>query len=112
MDVQLKIFVGSMLLFVIGFIFSFLYVYLYSWKLSFYVKKNKYDRWRELSTIGPFGPGLANPFKGWRYIYGEVDNEDEIILRYKDKIKAGFRLSFFMAVAMFVNALMVFYLAT
>lgn len=60
-----------------------------------YLKENKYERWRELSTIdtpfGKIGPGGGDSFKTMRYINNDLDNEDENILRFKDKAKIGMR---------------------
>ncbi|MBI4684008.1 MAG: hypothetical protein HY755_02290 [Nitrospirae bacterium] len=74
---------GIMVFAVVAFL-SGLYVIAKSTQLSLYLKKNRYERWRE------FGLGF-NSFKALRYIKSDVDNEDEQILRLKDSIKIGMR---------------------
>jgi hypothetical protein len=94
----------SMVLFAIGMTLCSLYAFIYNMKLYFYLKKEKYDRWCELTTIGNFGPGGSNPFRGFPYIYSDQDSEDIIIRKYKDSIKLGFRQSLFILIALLVNA--------
>lgn len=102
----------SIFLFVIGMFASFIYIYIYNWKLSSYLKREKYDRWRELSTIGKFGPGCLNPVRGFKHLYSELDNEDENILRYKDRIKLGLRHFFVFIIALIVNIIVIEVLLT
>ncbi len=75
---------------------------LYHW-----LKKHNYERWRDLTTaesiFGKVGPGIVNARKGWQYLYSEVDNEDETILRYKDSIKIGIRYMGIFLVAVLVT---------
>jgi len=108
MDVIVKTAFGSLLLFTLGVVCFCLYGFVYNVKLTLYLKKNKYDRWRELSSIGRFGPGMSNPLRAFRYVYGKLDDEDESILRYKHRIRLAIRLGFFTGVAMFVNAIILF----
>ena len=72
-----------------------LYTLVKGWQLSSYLKENKYERWREISTIdtplGKIGPGAGDSFKTLRYIKSDLDNEDENILRLKDSAKIGTR---------------------
>ncbi len=56
-------------------------------KLFSYLKKNNYQKWKELTTIGSIGPGFSNPIKGYRYLLNKDGIEDTNILRYKDNIK-------------------------
>ncbi len=95
------VFVTFIIISVVGFLFSFSYMLFYNAKLFIYIKKEKYDRWLDLSTIGDFGPGFSNPFKSLPYIYNELDTEDEYILRHKTKTKFGIRLCLIMIIALF-----------
>jgi len=58
--------------------------YLLHWiRFAFYLRVNKYDRWRELTRIGRFNMGVPNPFRWRKYLSHEQDNEDEKIIRHK-----------------------------
>ena len=65
--------------------------------------KINYDRWCELTTVLGSVPGWSNPFKSFAYIYGNLDNENGIILKYKKNIKFGFRKTLFMLIALCIN---------
>lgn len=62
-------------------------------KLFFYLKNKHYERWGELTSIGNLIQGASNPFKWFPYLYSRMDNEDEIILHYKDRIKFGLKIT-------------------
>ncbi len=79
----------SVVIFIGILIISFLYVFSNGAKLSTYLKTHNYERWRYLTSIGSFGPSLSNPVRGLSYIYGQQDNNDEKILRYKDAVRSG-----------------------
>jgi len=83
----------------------FLYAFVYSWKLSFYLQREKYDRWSELTTIGSFGPGGSNPFKWFPYLYGDLDNDDKVIFRHKERIRYGLKYSLYSLAALVVNVI-------
>ena len=65
----------------------FIYGYTRCILLARYLKKNHYALWREMTSIGSLGPGLANPIRGRRFLYSDKGNEDETVLRYKDSIR-------------------------
>ena len=92
-----------LILFSIGFLVFFIYAYIYGLKLGYYLKEKNYDRWSELTTVLDSVPGWSNPSKSFAYIYGNLDNEDGIILKYKHNIKFGFRKCLFMIIAVFIN---------
>lgn len=56
-------------------------------KLNRYLKKHNYQKWRELSSIGSYGPGLSNPLRGIRYLFSNSQEKDEALLRLKDSAK-------------------------
>jgi hypothetical protein len=63
-------------------------------KLNSYLKKNDYQKWREITSLGNFGPGLSNPFRAWPYIFKNTKECDEELLRLKDSAKISMRYSF------------------
>lgn len=71
---------------------SFLYL-VDGYRLYRYLKTTNYRRWRDLTTFYKNPSNYFHPLKLFRYIYGELDNEDEQILRYKDSLKKHFRMS-------------------
>lgn len=108
MESLIKGLVVSLIFFTAIAFVSFIYSFVNNIRLDFYLKKVKYERWRDLTSIGSFGPGASNPFSWLPYVYSKLDCEDEMILRLKDSIKLGLRYCFFNIIALLVNvALMV-----
>jgi len=77
----------------ISFFISFVYLFITSiitairiYELKSYLKANKYETWRELTSFGKIGPGMENTFKLMCYIY-KVQCEDEKIQRLKDNVR-------------------------
>ncbi len=101
MKILIVIFVVFIGIFVVGFLFSFAYVIFYNAKLTKYIKKEKYERWCELTSIGNSGPGLSNPYKSIPYVYNELDTDDKYILKHKIKTRFGLRLCLFIIIALF-----------
>jgi len=77
---------------------------IYGLKLKYYLARKNSSRWREITTIGRFGPGLSNPARMLEYTYSDLDNEDETILRYKKKIKKTLKYLLFSVAAMFIGS--------
>lgn len=105
---QLEVIFGFLIFTVIVLFLSSLFTMYKGYKLMSYLKKNKYDRWREITSIGKVGPGAVNPFRGFSYIYGQKDNNDEYILRLKDSIKVGHRWIIISLLTMVVTIVMFF----
>ncbi len=63
-------------------------------KLNRYIKNNNYLKWREITSLGGFGPGFSNPFRAWSYIFKNTKEEDEELLKLKDSARIGLRYSF------------------
>ena len=85
-----------LIFFLIGFV-SGVYCNYNGFLLKKYLKKNKYERWQEITSLGGFGPGLTT-IRGDHYLFNEKDNDDLNILKLKHKIIIGrryFLLSFF-----------------
>ncbi len=97
------IFFALLILFSIGFIVFFIYAFIYSGKLSHYLKEKNYDRWCELTTTKGSLPGWGNLSKSFAYLYGNLDDEDEKISKYKYNTRFGFRKSLFMLIALCIN---------
>ncbi len=86
-------------------ILSFLYASIKSLKLSFYLKREKYSRWSDLTSVEKYGFEIGNPFVWFKYFYSAQDNEDETILRYKTKIKLGFKIFIYLLITLIINAI-------
>jgi len=80
-------------------IFVYISFFIYSGikgsRLYSYLYKNYNKRWKELTSIGKLGPGFMNPFRGFPYIYNNIDIEDEKILKFKISIRKGLRFTLF-----------------
>jgi len=60
--------------------------FVYNMKLFFYLNKNRHDRWCHLTSLGPIGPGMSNPFRWFPYLYNDSDNDESTIRLYKKKV--------------------------
>jgi len=76
-----------------------------------YLKNNVYDRWCELTSIGRFGPGLLNSWRGIRYIYSDRDSALEEVRLLKDSIKIWIRYLVCGYLAAFVNIGLIVWIA-
>ena len=64
-------------------------------RLNEYLKKNYYQKWREISSIGSHGPRLSNPLRGIPYLFSNIDESDELLLKLKNSAKRITVYSFF-----------------
>ena len=55
-------------------------------KLLNYIKIHHYEKWRDLTSIGKFGPGMANSIKAFCFVIGKEDLEDPKIAIKKKTI--------------------------
>lgn len=77
-----------------------LYCFINAAIFSSYLKKNNYNRWKELTTFLGIGPGAMNAFRTIPYFYNDKDTEDSKILCYKDRLKIGINL--FISIMVFI----------
>lgn len=96
MDKLIVFFSIVILLFAAGFFCIGFLVFVQNARLYFYLRKNKYDRWRELTYTRVSGTGGSNPIRWFGYLYSEVDNDDSCVLRFKDSIRLGLRQCLFL----------------
>jgi hypothetical protein len=68
-----------------------IWAWINSQKLLSYLKKEEYEFWRGLTTIGNVGPGMRNSPKFFKFVYSKNFNENEKILRLKDNLKMSIR---------------------
>lgn len=105
MNFIITFFIYISIVFGISMMLSGVYAYLQLQRLGYWLKKNKYERWKDLTTsetqFGEVGPGMGNTKKMWNYFYSDLDNEIEKILRLKDSFKIGLRY-----MGIFVGALL------
>ena len=97
------VFLATTIMFLAIFVICHLYACVYALKLNFYLKKNNRERWRWVTSMGSMGPGIANPFRGISYIHSDMDEEDEQILRLKNKLRLGLRGSLISLTALIIN---------
>lgn len=114
MDIQnvpfmLKWLLLSLLVFCLAVFASGFFTLYNSFRLMRYLKKVKYERWVEITSIGKIGPGLNNPLRAGPYIRGSLDNDDNRIARYKGAIRVGTRYLVLNLLAFLVNLVLVYY---
>ena len=110
---RLFIFIISWSLFsVVMTIIFFLFTATRQAKLGRYIKENDYRTWREMTSIGKYGPGLSNPFKGIAYLFKESEETDEKLLRLKDSARVSTRyfLIWFATTAITIIAIVIYLL--
>lgn len=84
-------------------IIAFAYAFYNNIRLYYYLKNNNYDRWRNITTIEGFGPGSSNPFRWFKYLFSNDDNNDINVVKYKDGVLVGLKYSLFFFAGMIVN---------
>lgn len=57
-----------------------------------HLKSHNYLRRRDLATIRKNPSNYFNPIKLYHYVYSDLDNEDQKVLRYKDSMKKHLRM--------------------
>jgi hypothetical protein len=112
MPAVLKPILISIAVFIIAFFLSFGFAFVNNVRLYFYLRKNKYDRWEAVTTTGSFGPGTSNPFRWFDYLFSNTDKEDNAIRSFKNGVKIGLRCAIFFVIALVVNILILFIVAT
>lgn len=93
MNKMLFCFIIGLFISFICYLINFIFMLVSSIKFAKYLKKANYGRWRFLTSIGKLGPGLNNPIRTIKYIYGDQDNDDKMILKSKDVLRV--RLMYF-----------------
>ena len=74
---------GPCLLFAVAFLVSAVRCMIYQHILMKYLLKNHTEKWKELTSIGDFGPGYANSIRGFKFLFGKDYLEDPEVLRLK-----------------------------
>ena len=81
--------------------------YVYQKKLLRYLIENHTEKWKELTTVWGIGPGMANSFKGFKFLYGKDYLDDDEVLRLKNKIRNSYSLILFFVFITFISFLFV-----
>jgi hypothetical protein len=93
-------------------LFSFIYTAICGKTLHNYIKKNHYNRWKKITSIWTFGPGLSNPFRSIPYLFNDEDIEDKEVLKNKQKVKYGlYAILFSFTVMIIIICILIFYLS-
>lgn len=59
--------------------------------ISWYAKRRHDSTWRELTSLGKLGPGVANPWRSTSWLFAEAEHADEALLRWKDRLRIRVR---------------------
>jgi hypothetical protein len=104
-----KLLIIAVLLCGVSVILTGLLMFIASQRLLRYLKKNKSERWAELTTvqtsIGELGPGARNTKKLYEYVYSSLDNDDEELFKRKKAHRIAIRCltaSILMFIGLFV----------
>lgn len=80
-----------LLISLLGTIFIFLIlfslIFIKSIKANNYVKKHYYQKWCKYTSLGIWGPGAVNPFEGQKYLWNDLEDDDEQERIFKIKIR-------------------------
>ena len=74
---------GALILFGAFTVFSWIRFVLYQHQLAKYLLKNHTEKWKELTTILGNGPGYANSYRGFKFLFGKEYLDDPEVLRLK-----------------------------
>lgn len=91
-----------LLILIAGLFICFIFAFINNLRLAFYLYKSDHNRWSELTTVGHL-PGGNNPFRWFPYLYSDLGNEDEKILRLKTSIRKGIKYSLLFLAAVFLT---------
>ena len=62
-------------------------------RIGLWLKRNRPDKWEELSMVGSLGPGLVNPKKGLSYVYSDEDDDQKDAFQLKSTFKRAATIS-------------------
>ena len=94
---------GSVLLFAVFFVVSAVRSLVYQHKLMKYLLKNHTEKWKELTSIGDFGPGYTNSIRGFKFLFGKEYLGDAEVLRLKVIVRNSFIFTFMGSVMVFLS---------
>lgn len=80
----------GLFLFLAFLIFSMIRFFIYQHKLMQYLLEYHTEKWKDLTTVWGFGPGLANSFRGMKFLFGKDDLGDSEVLRLKVIVRNSF----------------------
>ena len=105
MDNIAKALVASLVLMIIMFFAFFGYAFINNLRLFFYLKKERYRRWVDVTSIRGFGPGSSS-LRWLKYLFSNDDNDDERIMKYKNTVKIGLKYALVMLLGLIVDIVM------
>ena len=105
--VNILILVILLIVSLIVFFITVIYNLFYNLKLSLYLRKHRFKRWRYLTTLLGVGPWMNNPFRWIPYVFNNLDTLDKTILHYKRILRSGLKI-FTISFAIFIVLLFIF----
>ena len=97
------IFFTTLLFVITTFIIVSIIHFILALRLNHYLKKNRYDKWYKLTTLGQYGPGAANPFRGYKYLWKNFEDDDDQERKYKQKLRKIWKLTGIVFLALIIN---------
>lgn len=78
----------------------FVFLSIDEYKINLWLKKNRSEKWEELSSIGSSGPGFINPKRAYNYIYSNEDDDKIEISKLKSSYRKKSRILKYLIIAL------------
>lgn len=66
---------------------EFIFVFVESVKFNTFLIRNYKEIWRQITSIGPIGPGLSNPFATYKWLRSNFESADAKLMSLKSGLK-------------------------
>jgi hypothetical protein len=80
-------FLPGMLFIFGGFIFSIIRLQVLGYKYDRYLRQNHFGKWKEITTVFGFGPGMLNSYRAWKFLFSDEFFGDNELLVMKSKVR-------------------------
>ena len=54
---------------------------------SHYLRKNHFEKWKEITTVFGVGPGMLNSYRAFKFLYSKDDLGDKQLMIMKTKLR-------------------------
>jgi hypothetical protein len=68
-----------------------------------YLLRNHTEKWKELTSVGDFGPGYANSIRGSKFLFGKEYLGDPEVLRLKVIVRNSYIFTIMGGVMVFLS---------
>ena len=103
------IFFVFIILFIIMFSSGFLFL-IFTIKIRHHLKKYNHARWHDITYISGISGG-SNPLRLFKYVYSNIDSEDEIVSSIKKKLRIFFKFDIIIFLLILLLIVIIFILS-